>query len=145
MFSRTFTLIAIIAVAISVKAVCDSGVAGSTHVVNPGDTCWGIATEAGIDVPQLQAANPGIKSSWYLPNGRFGACGAPLLNIAALSRDHYAGGTVSSSLPFAIELSLFAFQKLAPLDDGRINVAWNYDEPDAPESLCGNLQKAHLQ
>ncbi|KAK0244121.1 hypothetical protein EDD85DRAFT_945443 [Armillaria nabsnona] len=62
MVARTFTtLITIVAAAISVKAVCDNGVPGSTHIVNPGETCWGIATEAGIDVPRLQAANPDIK------------------------------------------------------------------------------------
>ncbi|PBK74958.1 hypothetical protein ARMSODRAFT_1000666 [Armillaria solidipes] len=152
MFARTFTLIAIIAVAISVKAVCDSGVPGSTHVVNPGDTCWGIATEAGIDVPRLQAANPGIKS--------LSAGMVKTRSPGKVIRSFYSFPTVvltvtstpsflipsqwpfrdlrSSSLLFAIELSLFAFQKLAPPDDGRIDVTWNCDEPDAPESMCGN-------
>ncbi|KAK0487543.1 LysM domain-containing protein [Armillaria novae-zelandiae] len=61
MFARTFTLIAIIVAATSVKAVCDSGVPGDTYVVKSGDTCWAIATDAGIDVARFQAANPGIK------------------------------------------------------------------------------------
>ncbi|PBK97591.1 hypothetical protein ARMGADRAFT_1076067 [Armillaria gallica] len=66
MFARTFTLIAIVAAAISVKAVCDSGVPGDTYIVTSGDTCWGIATEAGIDVAQFEEANPGIKCNFLM-------------------------------------------------------------------------------
>ncbi|SJL07613.1 uncharacterized protein ARMOST_10963 [Armillaria ostoyae] len=74
MFARTFTLIAIIAAAaISVKAVCDSGVPGDTYVVKSGDTCWAIATDAGIDVTRFQAANPGIECN-FLAVGQASRC-----------------------------------------------------------------------
>ncbi|KAK0464403.1 uncharacterized protein EV420DRAFT_1516214 [Desarmillaria tabescens] len=58
MLTRTFILIA--AVVIGVNAACDNGVPGYTHIVNPGETCSGIATQGGINVARLQAANPGI-------------------------------------------------------------------------------------
>ncbi|PBK97589.1 hypothetical protein ARMGADRAFT_1027076 [Armillaria gallica] len=92
-------------------------------------------------------------ATWYLPNGRVGACGAPLQNVddvVALSSNRYAGGvhcwkhigvqykgkfvdvTVGDLCPDCgrneIDLSWSAFQKLAPLDDGRINVTWNFYE-----------------
>ncbi|PBK74950.1 hypothetical protein ARMSODRAFT_1080615 [Armillaria solidipes] len=58
MFARTFILIA--AAIIGVNAACDSGLPGYTHIVNPGETCWGIATQGGIDVARLESANPSI-------------------------------------------------------------------------------------
>ncbi|KAK0439859.1 hypothetical protein EV421DRAFT_831742 [Armillaria borealis] len=58
MFARTFILIA--AAIIGVNAACDSGLPGYTHIVNPGETCWGIATQGGIDVARLESANPSL-------------------------------------------------------------------------------------
>ncbi|PBK97592.1 hypothetical protein ARMGADRAFT_1076068 [Armillaria gallica] len=58
MFVRTFILIA--ATIIGVNAACDNGLPGYTHIVNSGETCWGIATQGGIDVARLETANPGI-------------------------------------------------------------------------------------
>ncbi|SJL07601.1 uncharacterized protein ARMOST_10951 [Armillaria ostoyae] len=58
MFARTFILIA--AAIIGVNAACDSGLPGYTHIVNPGETCWGIATQGGIDVARLETANPSL-------------------------------------------------------------------------------------
>ncbi|KAK0244119.1 hypothetical protein EDD85DRAFT_1017860 [Armillaria nabsnona] len=58
MFARTFILIA--ATIIGVNATCGSGLPGYTHIVNPGETCWGIATQGGIDVARLESANPSI-------------------------------------------------------------------------------------
>ncbi|KAK0207711.1 RlpA-like double-psi beta-barrel-protein domain-containing protein-containing protein [Armillaria fumosa] len=92
------------------------------------------------------------EATWYTPNGGVGACGAPLQNsdhIVALSSDQYAGGahcwkhigvhyngkfvdaTIGDLCPGCghngLDLSNSAFQKLAPLDDGRIKVTWNYE------------------
>ncbi|KAK0464691.1 uncharacterized protein EV420DRAFT_1517660 [Desarmillaria tabescens] len=64
MFSRAFISIVFIAVAAmsaSVKAECDDGTPGYTHIVVSGDTCFDIATEGGISVSRLEAANPGIE------------------------------------------------------------------------------------
>ncbi|PBK66769.1 hypothetical protein ARMSODRAFT_939053 [Armillaria solidipes] len=91
-------------------------------------------------------------ATWYDPNGNFGACGAPMQNsdhIVALSSDQYAGGahcwkhigvnyngkfvdaTIGDLCPGCgingIDLSSSAFQELAPLDVGRIQVTWNYE------------------
>ncbi|KAK0448542.1 hypothetical protein EV421DRAFT_1782932 [Armillaria borealis] len=61
MFARTFTFIAIIAATvIGVNAACDSGLPGYTHIVVSGDTCSAIAAQGGINVSQLQSANPSI-------------------------------------------------------------------------------------
>ncbi|KAK0238328.1 RlpA-like double-psi beta-barrel-protein domain-containing protein-containing protein [Armillaria nabsnona] len=91
-------------------------------------------------------------ATWYDPNGNFGACGAPMQNsdhIVALSSDQYAGGahcwqhigvnyngnfvdaTIGDLCPGCgingIDLSSSAFQELASLDVGRIQVTWNYE------------------
>ncbi|KAK0487552.1 hypothetical protein IW261DRAFT_1448599 [Armillaria novae-zelandiae] len=58
MFARTLILIA--AAITGINAACDNGLPGYTHIVNPGESCWGIATQGGIDVARLQAANPGL-------------------------------------------------------------------------------------
>ncbi|KAK0504113.1 hypothetical protein EDD18DRAFT_1132101 [Armillaria luteobubalina] len=58
MFARTLILIAVAITGIN--AACDNGVPGYTHIVNPGETCSGIATQGGITVARLQGANPGI-------------------------------------------------------------------------------------
>ncbi|KAK0505187.1 hypothetical protein EDD18DRAFT_1127965 [Armillaria luteobubalina] len=58
MFARTFILIAVAITGIN--AACDNGTQGYTHDVVPGDTCYAIANQGGIDVPRLQSANPGI-------------------------------------------------------------------------------------
>ncbi|PBK90507.1 hypothetical protein ARMGADRAFT_1111869 [Armillaria gallica] len=92
------------------------------------------------------------EATWYTPNGGVGACGAPMQNsdhIVALSSNQYAGGahcwkyigvhykgkfvdaTIGDLCPGCghngIDLSPSAFEKLAPLDDGRIQVTWNYE------------------
>ncbi|PBK90527.1 hypothetical protein ARMGADRAFT_934207, partial [Armillaria gallica] len=84
------------------------------------------------------------------PNGGVGACGVPMQNsdhIVALSSNQYDGGThkyigvhykgkfvdatIRDLCPGCdhngIDLSPSAFEKLAPLDDGRIQVTWNYE------------------
>ncbi|KAK0488499.1 riboflavine-aldehyde-forming enzyme [Armillaria novae-zelandiae] len=91
-------------------------------------------------------------ATWYTPNGGFGACGTPLQNsdhIVALSSGQYAGGThcgkhigvnyngkfIDATIgdlcpgcgPNGIDLSSSAFQVLAPLGVGRIQVNWNYE------------------
>ncbi|KAK0225506.1 hypothetical protein IW262DRAFT_691928 [Armillaria fumosa] len=58
MFIRTFILIA--AAITGINAACDNGHPGYTHIVVHGDTCYGIATQGGITVARLVAANPGI-------------------------------------------------------------------------------------
>ncbi|KAK0497530.1 riboflavine-aldehyde-forming enzyme [Armillaria luteobubalina] len=90
-------------------------------------------------------------ATYYDPNGGYGACGTTLQNtdsIVALSSDQYAGGThcgkvITASYqgksvdvtisdlcpgcgPNGIDLSPSAFQQLAGLDVGRIQVAWDY-------------------
>ncbi|KAK0221099.1 RlpA-like double-psi beta-barrel-protein domain-containing protein-containing protein [Armillaria nabsnona] len=80
------------------------------------------------------------------------ACGAPMQNsdhIVALSSNRYAGGahcwkhigvhykgkfvdaTIADLCPGCghngIDLSPSALEKLAPLDEGRIQVTWNYE------------------
>ncbi|KAK0488458.1 riboflavine-aldehyde-forming enzyme, partial [Armillaria novae-zelandiae] len=90
-------------------------------------------------------------ATWYTPNGGLGACGTPLQNsdhIVALSTAQYAGGancgrvirvsykgryvdvTVRDLCPGCgnngIDLSSSAFQQLATLDVGRIQVNWDY-------------------
>ncbi|KAK0464615.1 uncharacterized protein EV420DRAFT_1638165 [Desarmillaria tabescens] len=63
MFSRAFISIVFIAVAAmsaSVKAACDNGTPGYTHIVVAGDTCYAIAAQGGITIDRLEAANPGI-------------------------------------------------------------------------------------
>ncbi|PBK62485.1 hypothetical protein ARMSODRAFT_1024896 [Armillaria solidipes] len=92
------------------------------------------------------------EATWYTPNGGVGACGAPMQNsdhIVALSSDQYAAGahcwkhigvhyqgnfvdaTTGDLCPSCghngIDLSLSAFEELAPLDDGRIQITWNYE------------------
>ncbi|KAI0674960.1 RlpA-like double-psi beta-barrel-protein domain-containing protein-containing protein [Trametes maxima] len=91
-------------------------------------------------------------ATYYYPNGGTGACGAPSQNtdlVVALSADQYAGGsncwrhigvhyqgkfvdaTVVDLCPGcasgSIDLSPSAFERLAPLDAGRIHVTWNYE------------------
>ncbi|RDX44876.1 hypothetical protein OH76DRAFT_1421115 [Lentinus brumalis] len=91
-------------------------------------------------------------ATWYTPNGGLGACGAPSQNsdlVVALSADQYAGGsncwrhigihyqgrfvdaTVVDLCPGcasgSIDLSPGAFQQLASLDAGRIQVTWDYE------------------
>ncbi|KAK0497531.1 riboflavine-aldehyde-forming enzyme [Armillaria luteobubalina] len=91
-------------------------------------------------------------ATWYTPNGGYGACGTPLQNsdhIVALSSNQYAGGvhcgkhisvnyngksvdaTIGDLCPGCgtngIDLSSSAFQVLAPLDVGRMQVTWNYE------------------
>ncbi|KAK0225513.1 hypothetical protein IW262DRAFT_1456580 [Armillaria fumosa] len=58
MFARTLILIA--AAITGINAACDNGLPGYTHIITPGETCWGIATQGGIDVARLENANPGI-------------------------------------------------------------------------------------
>ncbi|PBK74653.1 hypothetical protein ARMSODRAFT_950667 [Armillaria solidipes] len=63
MFARVFIVLAFIATAAmsaSVKAECDNGTPGYTHIVVAKDTCWDIASEGGISVSRLEDANPGI-------------------------------------------------------------------------------------
>ncbi|KAK0201636.1 hypothetical protein DFS33DRAFT_1348898 [Desarmillaria ectypa] len=63
MFSRAFifvTFIAAVAMSASVKAKCDDGTPGYTHIVVSNNTCWDIATEGGTSVSRLEATNPGI-------------------------------------------------------------------------------------
>ncbi|PBK91869.1 barwin-like endoglucanase [Armillaria gallica] len=91
-------------------------------------------------------------ATWYTPNGGLGACGTPLQNsdyIVALSTAQYAGGancgrvirvsyegrsvvvTVRDLCPGClsggIDLSPSAFQQLASLDVGRMQVTWEYE------------------
>ncbi|TFK82180.1 hypothetical protein K466DRAFT_603890 [Polyporus arcularius HHB13444] len=91
-------------------------------------------------------------ATYYYPNGGYGACGAPLQNtdfIVALSADQYAGGancwrhigvnyqgqwvdaTIGDLCPGcssgSIDLSPSAFQQLASLDAGRIQVSWDFE------------------
>ncbi|SJK96888.1 uncharacterized protein ARMOST_00136 [Armillaria ostoyae] len=67
MFARTFTFIAIIAATvIGVNATCDNGLPGYTHIAVPGDTCSSIAAQGGINVAQLQSANPGMNCNALL-------------------------------------------------------------------------------
>ncbi|KAK0185018.1 riboflavine-aldehyde-forming enzyme [Armillaria mellea] len=91
-------------------------------------------------------------ATYYTPNGGDGACGTPLQNtdyIVALSSDQYAGGvhcgkvitvsyqgksvdvTVRDLCPGCgsngIDLSPTAFQQLAGLDVGRMQVTWDYE------------------
>ncbi|KAK0431975.1 RlpA-like double-psi beta-barrel-protein domain-containing protein-containing protein [Armillaria borealis] len=91
-------------------------------------------------------------ATWYSPNGGFGACGTPLQNsdyIVALSSAQYAGGANCGRVirlsyegrsvdviirdlcpgcgPNGIDLSSSAFQQLADLDVGRIQVTWDYE------------------
>ncbi|KAK0488453.1 riboflavine-aldehyde-forming enzyme [Armillaria novae-zelandiae] len=91
-------------------------------------------------------------ATWYTPNGGVGACGVPLQNsghIVALSSDQYAGGAhcwkhigvnyngkfVDATIgdlcpgcsPNRIDLLLSAFQVLAPLSVGCMQVNWNYE------------------
>ncbi|PBK66791.1 barwin-like endoglucanase [Armillaria solidipes] len=90
-------------------------------------------------------------ATWYTPDGGSGACGTTLQNsdnIVALSNDQYAGGvhcgkvitasyegksvdvTIRDLCPGCgsngIDLSSSAFQQLAGLDVGRIQVTWDY-------------------
>ncbi|EJF65161.1 Non-catalytic module family EXPN protein, partial [Dichomitus squalens LYAD-421 SS1] len=86
------------------------------------------------------------------PDGGLGACGAPSQNtdlVVALSADQYDGGancwrhigvhyqghfvdaTVVDLCPGcasgSIDLSPAAFEQLAPLSAGRIQVSWDYE------------------
>ncbi|KAK0497554.1 RlpA-like double-psi beta-barrel-protein domain-containing protein-containing protein [Armillaria luteobubalina] len=90
-------------------------------------------------------------ATYYYPNGGLGACGTPLQNsdyIVALSPDQYVGGAncgkvirvsyegrtvdviVRDLCPRCgtngIDLSSYAFQQLADLDIGRMQVTWDY-------------------
>ncbi|KAI0645357.1 RlpA-like double-psi beta-barrel-protein domain-containing protein-containing protein [Trametes meyenii] len=90
-------------------------------------------------------------ATFYNPNGGTGACGKPLQNsdlIVALSSAQYSGGsncgrriavhyqgksvdaTVEDRCPGcgsgSIDLSPAAFQQLAPLSAGRIQVTWDF-------------------
>ncbi|KAK0457326.1 RlpA-like double-psi beta-barrel-protein domain-containing protein-containing protein [Desarmillaria tabescens] len=91
-------------------------------------------------------------ATFYDPNGLIGACGNPLQNsdlIVALSISQYAGGahcgtqisvsyagnsvsaTVADECPTCagdgIDLSPAAFQQLASLDAGEIQVTWDFE------------------
>ncbi|KAI1796501.1 RlpA-like double-psi beta-barrel-protein domain-containing protein-containing protein [Ganoderma leucocontextum] len=91
-------------------------------------------------------------ATWYTPDGELGACGAPSQNsdlVVALSADQYAEGThcwrhigvhyqgqlvdatVVDLCPGcasgSIDLSPAAFEQLAPLDDGRVEVSWDFE------------------
>ncbi|PIL34250.1 hypothetical protein GSI_03961 [Ganoderma sinense ZZ0214-1] len=91
-------------------------------------------------------------ATWYTPNGGLGACGAPSQNsdlVVALSADQYAGGsncwrhigvhyqgqfvdaTVVDLCPGcasgSIDLSTGAFEQLAPLSVGRLQVSWDFE------------------
>ncbi|KAK0457335.1 riboflavine-aldehyde-forming enzyme [Desarmillaria tabescens] len=91
-------------------------------------------------------------ATWYTPNGNYGACGTKLQNsdnVVALSSAKYDAGahcgkrikvsykgksvdaTVRDLCPGCgtngIDLSSSAFQELAGLDVGRIQVTWNYE------------------
>ncbi|KAI0779647.1 riboflavin-aldehyde forming enzyme [Fomes fomentarius] len=90
-------------------------------------------------------------ATYYIPNGGLGACGTPIQNTdfaVALSPDLYAGGancgrrmgvnyqglfvsaTVADLCPGcgsgSIDLTPVAFQQLASLDAGRIQVSWDF-------------------
>ncbi|KAK0504108.1 hypothetical protein EDD18DRAFT_1132091 [Armillaria luteobubalina] len=58
MFARTLILIAVAITGIN--AVCTNGTPGHMQIFVPGESCSSIATQAGITVAQLEAANPGL-------------------------------------------------------------------------------------
>ncbi|KAL1741654.1 RlpA-like double-psi beta-barrel-protein domain-containing protein-containing protein, partial [Schizophyllum fasciatum] len=83
-------------------------------------------------------------ATFYDPNGGYGACGKKLQNndmIVALSSDRYQSGshyqgkkiavTVEDLCPgcqkSSLDLSRGAFQKIANLDLGIIDVEWWFD------------------
>ncbi|RPD54027.1 hypothetical protein L227DRAFT_589083 [Lentinus tigrinus ALCF2SS1-6] len=91
-------------------------------------------------------------TTYYDPNDGLGACDAPLQNtdfIVALSADQYANGancwrhiginyqsqfidaTIGDMCPGcnsgSIDLSPVAFETLATLDAGRIQVTWDFE------------------
>ncbi|KAK0476808.1 hypothetical protein IW261DRAFT_1490157 [Armillaria novae-zelandiae] len=68
MFARSFILIA--AAITGINAACDNGLPGYTHIVISGDTCYGIATQGGITLARLQAANPGINCNFLVVGQR---------------------------------------------------------------------------
>ncbi|RDX44878.1 barwin-like endoglucanase [Lentinus brumalis] len=98
-----------------------------------------------------RAADISGDATYYLPNGGLGACGSPIQNsdfAVALSSSQYSGGsncgrrisvqyqgksvqaTVRDLCPGcasgSIDLTSSAFQQLASLDAGRIQVTWNF-------------------
>ncbi|KAI0685334.1 RlpA-like double-psi beta-barrel-protein domain-containing protein-containing protein [Cerioporus squamosus] len=98
-----------------------------------------------------RAADISGDATYYYPNGGLGACGSPIQNsdfAVALSSSQYSGGancgrrinvqyqgksvvaTVRDLCPGcasgSIDLTSGAFQQLANLDLGRIQVTWNY-------------------
>ncbi|KAK0221749.1 hypothetical protein IW262DRAFT_1460038 [Armillaria fumosa] len=87
MFARTLILIA--AAITGINAACDNGVPGYTHIVNPGETCSGIATQGGIDVARLQAANPGLNCD-VLVAGQ-ASCDSRSMSDSLLMHQHYRG------------------------------------------------------
>ena len=73
-----------------VNAACDSGLPGYTHIVNPGETCWGIATQGRIDVARLETANPSINCD-SLAIGQASCDNRPKILTGLLTHCHYRG------------------------------------------------------